>query len=293
MKIIYFEPEKLIHDNNLQHQFQNIVYSFYKDNKRSFFWRTHPLPYYVLISEYMSQQTQMSRVEKFFGPWIDAFPSINALADAPFDMVLSRWMGLGYNRRALNLHKSAQIIKNVYHGNIPTDKNALEGLPGIGSYTSSAIMSFAYNIPTVLIETNIRAVYIAHCFLNYKQTNENKNTKIPDSLLKPLIEGTIDPQQPREWYYALMDYGAYLKKILNNPTQKSSHYAKQSKFKGSKRECRAEVLKFVLKHENCSYNEIISHLACKNISKDYHDNVIQELTQEKLIYLKNNTFKIQ
>ena len=177
----------------------------------------------------MLQQTQVDRVVPKYNAFIKAFPTARALAKAPLSDVLRLWSGLGYNRRAKYLHEAAKHLKpNV----------ALEDLPGVGPYTARAVRVFAYNKPEVLIETNVRAVFIHHLFPNV--------SKVPDARLMPFIEAALDRRNPREWYAALMDYGSFLKQKYPNPSRRSAQHAKQKPFKGSDREVRGAVLKATL-----------------------------------------------
>lgn len=186
----------------------------------------------------MLQQTQAPRVIEKYNQFLKKFPSLKSLAQAPLKKVLIAWLGLGYNRRAVNLQKAAQVIIKDHKGIFPKNRKDLEALPGVGPATAGDLLAFAYNIAVPLIETNIRSVYI-HCFFN-----DEKN--ISDAEIIPLIEKTLDKKNPRDWYYALMDYGAMLKATRVNPSRRSKHYAKQSPFRGSNRELRSKILKYSL-----------------------------------------------
>lgn len=212
------------------------IWKYYEKHKRQMAWRDDPTPYKVVVSEIMLQQTQAERVAKKFDSFIAKFPSLPLLAQAQLHEVLQEWQGLGYNRRALNLHKLAQAIK----GKLPQTYEELVELPGIGPNTAGSILAFAFNIPYPFIETNIRTVFINFFF-------KKSRGKIDDKKLIPLIKKTLDKKNPREWYYALMDYGAFLKRTQINPSRRSKHHVKQSKFKGSNRELRSHILKEVLK----------------------------------------------
>lgn len=227
--------------------FQAQIWTFYGHSGRySLLWRRTHDPYCILVSEIMLQQTQVARVEKKYPEFLRAFPTIRALAKASTADILRVWQGMGYNRRALALKKIAEIIVHEHKGKVPNDPELLEKLPGIGPYTARAITTFAFNAPHVFIETNIRRVYIHHFFSNLLDTE--CPVKISDTEIVPLIETTLDHNDPREWYYALMDYGAQLPKQVKNPNQKSAHYAKQSAFKGSNREARGMILKLLAQH---------------------------------------------
>ena len=218
--------------------FKNKIYEQYYSHGRTFPWRDAPNPYHVFISEVMLQQTQTSRVVPKFEQFIVAFPSFEALAAAPFPEVLLYWKGLGYNRRALSLQKSAQKIVTEFGGALPTCTKILESFPGIGPATAASIVAFAFNKPTVFIETNIRTVFIYEFFRG--------QALVKDSEILPLVEKTLDIQEPRMWYYALTDYGVMLKKELGSNNARSAHYVKQSKFIGSVRQIRGQILEFLL-----------------------------------------------
>lgn len=207
--------------------FQTIILDFYKANGRHHLpWRTsHITPYHIMVSEIMLQQTQVDRVVPKFLSFMTRFPTIQDLANAPQSDVIKLWSGLGYNRRARYLHQAAKVIVGDHKGVVPSSLSELTTLPGLGSYTSSAILAFSFNLPVSVIETNIRTVYIHHFYPNHQQ--------VDDKLLLPLINATINHDNPRQWYAALMDYGAHLKMTVGNLTRQSKTYAKQSKFEGS------------------------------------------------------------
>ena len=192
-----------------------------------------------MVTEIMLQQTQVSRVSEIFPQFIKKFPSISSLARASREEVLQAWQGLGYNRRALYIHRSAQKIIEDYKNNVPHNQSILQTLPGIGPNTAASICAFAFNQPVVFIETNIRSVFIHHFFKDAK--------KIPDNEILPLIQKSLSIKNPREWYWALMDYGSMLKKQGENPSKKSQHYTIQKKFKDSNREVRGNILKMLLR----------------------------------------------
>jgi A/G-specific adenine glycosylase len=219
-------------------QFKTVIYDYYKANKRTFSWRTVIDPYRVTVSEIMLQQTQTHRVEKKFELFIAAFPNFIKLAEAPLRDVLFQWQGLGYNRRALALHKIAQNVIAEHHGILPNNPETLIQFPGIGSATAASICAFAFNAPTVFIETNIRSVFI-HFFFQGRE-------HVSDKEIMPFIEESLDRENAREWYYALMDYGVALKKQMPNPNRRSAHHARQSAFAGSDRQIRGQLIKLLL-----------------------------------------------
>jgi A/G-specific adenine glycosylase len=226
-------------DLQTKREFIKTVYTYYRKHGRSFPWRDTRDAYKIFVSEIMLQQTQADRVVEKYNLFIKKFPTITILASAPLSEVLAMWKGLGYNRRAKYVQMTAQIITEKYNGVFPRDKKLLMELPGIGSATAGDILAFAFNVPEIVVETNIRTVFIHHFF---PETEKSLRTKISDTELLPLIEHTLDTKDPRSWYYALMDYGSMLKRTVGNASKRSSTYARQSTFKGSKRQLRAQVL---------------------------------------------------
>lgn len=205
-------------------------------------WRATYDPYEIWISEVMLQQTQVARVLGRWERWLVRFPTLEALADAQTADVLEEWQGMGYNRRALSLHKAAAQL--VTYGGFPQEVQDLVALPGIGNATAAGIRAFAFNLPAVYLETNVRTVFLHELFPTAEQ--------VPDSVLVPLVQETCpkDASQPedcpRTWYYALLDYGAYLKQVVPNPSRRSKTYAKQSRFEGSRRQKRAALVRIML-----------------------------------------------
>ncbi|MEI6387588.1 MAG: A/G-specific adenine glycosylase [Spirochaetota bacterium] len=218
-------------------EFRKMVLAWYADNRRDFPWRETRDPWAILLSEIMLQQTQTQRVIPRYLAFLKAFPGPQALAAAPLPELLVLWSGLGYNRRALALKRAAEEISGRFGGTVPSGDEELQSLPGIGPYTSAAVMAFAFGQPVLLIETNIRAAFIHHFFPD--------GAKVPDREILPLVAEALDHSDPRNWYYALMDYGSDLKKRLPNPNRRSAHYAKQSAFADSHRRVRGEVLRIL------------------------------------------------
>lgn len=225
--------------------FKRRVWNYYRTQRRALPWRnlsslSHARrAYYVLVSEIMLQQTQAERVIPKYRAFVKRFPTVATLADADFREVLSLWQGLGYNRRARMLHRAARMIMEEHHGKIPRDEMTLRNLPGIGPYTAGAICTFAYNLPAVIIETNIRSVFIHFFFSDSK-------AKIKDTDILPYIRKTLDRKRAAEWYSALMDYGSMLKRQGSNPSRKSSNYKRQSPYRNSDREIRGAIIRTLL-----------------------------------------------
>jgi A/G-specific adenine glycosylase len=234
-------------------EFKKLVWDFYQHNKRQFDWRDVEDPYQIVVSEVMLQQTQTSRVQKKFHEFLQKFPNFNALAQAERVDVLKIWVGLGYNRRAVALHEIAKRVMLEYKGQLPADVETLKTFKGLGHATASSIVAFAFNKPTVFIETNIRTVFL-HCFYRNEEL-------IHDKMLMPLVAMTVDQVNPRQWYYALTDYGVYLKKEHKNPSRNSKHHQVQSTFAGSDRQIRGAIIKFLTEHTKATQNKLIKNLA--------------------------------
>lgn len=166
------------------------------------------------------------------------FPTVVDLAKAPLSEVLRAWSGLGYNRRAKFLHAAAQQVVRQHAGIFPRTHADLVALPGIGSNTAGAILAYAYNYPAVFIETNIRSVMIMYFFESQEE--------VTDTQIREAVTATLDHKNPREWYWALMDYGTYLKTTAGNHARRAKNYTKQSKFEGSVRKIRGQVLRALL-----------------------------------------------
>ena len=260
---------------------RGIIWEFYAANSRSFAWRQTENPYHIFVSEVMLQQTQTATVEKKYGPFIAAFPDFVSLAQAPFADVLPLWRGLGYNRRALALHKSAQIIVERYGGVLPNEPEILDELPGIGPATAASICAFAFNKPVVFIETNIRTVFIT--------LFGGSRTDITDKELLPLIQVTLDHEQPRHWYYALMDYGVMLKKTLPNPSRRSKHYTQQSQFEGSERQIRGMILKAATTKKVFSFEDLC---CCIDREPERIRRNLEELCAEGFLHQEGDFFRL-
>jgi len=227
----------------------------------------------------MLQQTQVDRVIPKYLLFIKTFPDFKTLVKGNVSDLLTAWKGLGYNRRALNLKKTAEIVTEKYGGKVPKDTASLLELPGIGPATAGDIQAFAWNIPATVIETNIRSVYI-HFFFPKKKNIHDKD------ILK-LIEKTVDQKNPRDWYYGLMDYGAMLKRTVGNASTKSAHYKKQSLFKDSNRKLRADILFLLHDKKHIQEEELLTHFNDERSMKN-----IENLSKEGFIKKKDGTWYI-
>lgn len=259
------------------HLFREGIYQYYRENRRAFPWREEISEYGVFISEVMLQQTQAPRVVSKYLAFLQRFPNFDELARASVKDVLGLWQGLGYNRRALALKRAAEIIVAQHGGKLPRTIESLDELPTIGPATASSIVAFAFNAPTVFIETNVRSVYLHVFFFGV--------VGVTDKQLFELVEKTLDRTNPREWYYALMDYGTMLKKS-GNPSRASKHYSKQSRFEGSQRQLRGAILRLLLQRSH-SGSELEDLLNDSRIA-----GVLETLVKERLIVLKGEHYFI-
>lgn len=216
-------------------EFRQLLWEKGRELYRSMPWRDDTRAYFILVSELMLQQTQVDRVIPKFNAFIAKFPSVEALAQASLADVLQLWNGLGYNRRAKYLHDAAKMIKSEFGGAFPANRVELRRLPGVGEGTSGAIAAYAFNQPEVFIETNVRTVFFHHFF--------TEGGKVDDSEIAKLLSETLDHENPREFYWALMDYGTWLKKQGTGKVAQSRHYKRQSPLKGSLREMRGMILR--------------------------------------------------
>ena len=261
--------------------FRQKIYDYYSLNRRNLPWRQTTNAYNIVVSEMMLQQTQVERVKDKYRGFIEAFPDFHALAMAPLKEVLSVWQGLGYNRRALALKQCAEEVISSYGGELPQDLEGLCKLPGIWRATAGEILAFAFNVPTVFIETNIRRVFIHEFF--------DGEDNVMDKKILPLVEATLDRENPREWYWALMDYGSMLKKKVVNPNRRSAHYARQSAFEGSDRRIRGIILRTLLKKAYVTEKELLCDVS---IDQGRLTGILGKMAEDGLIREKDGLYSI-
>lgn len=256
--------------------FVRTVKRFYDRHRRhSLPWRKTYNPYRILVSEIMLQQTQVERVVPKYKSFLGQFPNVKKLAAAPLSEVLKTWQGLGYNRRAKMLHECAKVVVDKYKGRFPKTYGELCELPGVGPYTAGAVMAFAYNKAVPLIETNVRTVFLHHFFQG--------KTEVADKEIVKLIERTLQHDNPRAWYAALMDYGVHLKREHGNQNHRSRHYTKQSPFEGSDRQVRGAILR-LLAERSYTISEFMKKLTFEQ--RKILDQ-LESLKNEGLVVVKN------
>jgi A/G-specific adenine glycosylase len=262
-------------------QFRAQIYQHYADHGRVMPWRSSREPYHIVVSEIMLQQTQVERVVPKYEQFISTFPDFFSLAQAPLREILTLWQGLGYNRRAISLKEISQRVVGEYGGKLPDSAETLQTFPGVGPATAGAICAFAFNQPTVFIETNIRRVFI-HCFFPGRNG-------IKDKEILPLVERTLDTSQPRTWYFALMDYGAMLKEMSANANRRSAHHTRQPAFAGSNRQIRGLILRFLLENSKATETELYRAVGR---SPDLVKKIASQLVNEGFIRKKGKSFAI-
>lgn len=224
---------------------------YYAGGRHELVWRKRITAYKVLVSEVMLQQTQVSRVLPKFEAWMKRYPTLEALSASNLQEVLVLWQGLGYQRRVKALLSIAQKTQKL-----PKSFEELLALPGVGTYTASALCAFAYNqFSHPVLETNIRTALIEYFHQDKETVHDGMLYDDLDRLEKnPLVQEL----GAREWYYALMDFGAYLKANKISHNTKSAHHTKQSPYKGSLRELRARTLFAITHRESLPSDERIS-----------------------------------
>ncbi len=260
--------------------FQAVIRDYYREHGRVFPWRETSDPYRILVSEFMLQQTQTSRVVEKYIEFITAFPDVFQLARSSFREVLRVWQGLGYNRRALALYKTAGEIAEKYQGRVPDDPVLLRQLPGVGEYTANAMMAIAFNKPAIVIDTNIRAVYLYFFFRETETVGKND--------IVPFVEATLDRDSPREWYYALFDYGSMLKRDYRD--LEAGKRRKQSAFRGSDREVRSSILRLLLDIEIMTEDQLLASLPSDN---ERARRLVTQLYEEGLIDYGDGVIRIK
>jgi A/G-specific adenine glycosylase len=256
--------------------FQRKVFTFYQNHKRNLPWRRTNNPYKILVSELMLQQTQVSRVITFYHTWMKQWPTVDRLASASRRDVLQAWMGLGYNSRAIRLHKAAHVIMKEFKGDVLQAMHHNKAIPGVGRYTSQAVLIFATNADLVTVDTNIRRIFI-HEF-GLPET-------VSERILWDLARRCLPKGRSRDWHNALMDYGA-----LHLTAQKTGvrPATRQSRFEGSDRQMRASIVRILLKG-SATFSEL---LAMTKAEQPRLERILQKMVDEQLIVVKGPLYKL-
>ena len=268
-------------------KFKRDILSWYSNNKRRYSWRDTNDPWKILLLETISQQTQLDRADTYFKIFIEKFPNPNSMASSSLKQVLSLWSGLGYNNRAKRLHESSKILSKTGFDKLYPN---FEVLPGVGPYTNSAILSFAYREKVITIDTNINRVISRYFGIKDTKTFLNDNTKL-----------LLDKVSSWDLNQAIMDFGSLVCKSKNPlcsicPLEKVckknivNTKKKQEAFSGSNRELRGDLLKLLLSNNKLSLKKIE-----KTLSVDREKLLKATTTLEKdgiITVKKNNLVEI-
>ncbi|MCX8124460.1 MAG: A/G-specific adenine glycosylase [Spirochaetes bacterium] len=275
-----FNKKKKI-DAAIKKKFLSCIYDYYDSNYRHLPWRTTDNSYHILVSEIMLQQTQVARVIEKYNQFIKKFPSVESLAKASFHEVLAVWQGLGYNRRAKYLWECAKIVVTQYNGKIPDDEKELQKLPGLGKATAASVSIFAFGKPALYVETNVRTVYIYTFFTT--------NDTVADVLILPLLQSTMDKANPKRFYNALMDTGAYIKQHYNY-SRHSTQYKVQSPYHSSLRKVRGDIVRFLVHNGTVHKEVLLQHL---NYPLEKIHLALDALCKENMICEEKNFYTIR
>jgi len=180
-------------------EFRAAILTWYDARARALPFRASRDPWAILVSEAMAQQTQISRVVEKWGPFMAAFPTVQALAAATPAAVLRAWQGLGYNRRALNLRRAARTIVEEHGGRVPGEVADLERLPGVGPYTARAVAAIAFGRPVGAVDTNVRRVL---------GRVAGGADGLAAAAVQSIADAIVPPDRPAAWTHAVMDVGA-------------------------------------------------------------------------------------
>jgi len=282
-------------------QVRRSVLNWYRKNRRDLPWRHTRDPYCVLVSEIMLQQTQVSRVLIKYQEFLTTFPSVQDLADAKPSEVIKVWAGLGYNRRALYLQKTAKAVVATYHGMFPSDLQQLKQLPGIGDYTARAILSFAFGKSLPMMDTNHRRFYQRVLFgMNSKK----------DAELLLAAEHVLPRKRAYDWNQALMDFGSlvcltgeprcedcplqrYCKaypSVLKIKKTKKPHTKKSIPFRETDRYIRGRIIEQLRQVDVCSLLDLLQ------IFQEFNDvrvrRIIEDLAREELLVKRGNRIQL-
>jgi A/G-specific adenine glycosylase len=184
---------------------RSALLAWYDEHRRDLPWRASPGggapdPYHVWLSEVMLQQTRVDTVKPYFARWLERFPTLSALAEAPLDEVLLAWEGLGYYSRARNLHRAVREVAERYSGQVPAEPATFRALPGVGRYTAGAVMSIAFGHAEPLVDGNVRRVFARLL----------DDPAPADAALWELAERLVPGERPGDLNQALMELGATL-----------------------------------------------------------------------------------
>jgi A/G-specific adenine glycosylase len=290
-------------DDKAIKQFQDKIFTWYKDHQRDLPWHKTRDPYSILVSEVMSQQTQLGRVIPKYEAWMKRFPTINQLADASTREVLQYWSGLGYNSRALNLQKTARIIVREFGGEFPQEIKELVELPGIGKYTAAAVACFAFDAQIPVVDTNIRKViltqFICHCEESRKTTKQphekdchvislqENQLAMTEKEIEEIAWQILPVGRAYEWNQALMDYSSLVLKQIKIPVPKQSH------FLSSDRYFRGQTIKLLIGKKSMTIDELWRYFDTKNpILRDRLEKILNTMQKDGLLHMAGESISL-
>ncbi len=258
------------------------LFSWYRNNKRTFSWRNTNDPWKIFLVEIISQQTQINRADDYYKKFIKEFPSPESMAKSSLKKVLELWSGLGYNNRAKRLYESSKILSESSFDSINPN---FEILPGVGPYTKNAILSFAYGDSVLAIDTNLERI-----ITRYFGVDDAKD------YLKRYSQSLLKKVNSKDLNQAFMDFGSMVctslspscdKCPLENECSKYFLKTKKSyqKFEGSNREIRGKVLKFLLNEDQISKEELINKLGEE---EEKLNKALYGLQKDNLLNIKKN-----
>ena len=201
--VTMWEEEKIL-------SFRQKLLAWYDENKRDLPWRRIRNPYLIWVSEIMLQQTRVDTVIPYYERFLEWFPTVGSLANAPEERLLKAWEGLGYYSRVRNMQAAAQQIMNDFNGEFPSTYEGISSLKGIGPYTAGAISSIAFNLAQPAVDGNVMRV-LARLFEVNHDIGNPSNRKI----FQAMMEILIDPERPGDFNQALMDLGSDIEAPVN------------------------------------------------------------------------------
>ena len=196
--------------------FRQKLLAWYDENKRDLPWRRSKNPYHIWVSEIMLQQTRVDTVIPYYERFLDWFPTVESLANAPEERLLKAWEGLGYYSRVRNMQTAARQIMSDFQGEFPSTYEGISSLKGIGPYTAGAISSIAFNLPQPAVDGNVMRV-LARLFEVNHDIGNPSNRKI----FQAMMEVLIDPDRPGDFNQALMDLGSDIEAPVNPRPEES------------------------------------------------------------------------
>ena len=258
------------------------LFSWYRNNKRTFSWRNTNDPWKIFLIEIISQQTQLNRADDYYKKFIKEFPTPETMAKSSLKKVLELWSGLGYNNRAKRLYESSKMLSESSFDSINPN---FEILPGVGPYTKNAILSFAYGDSVLAIDTNLERI-----ITRYFGVDDAKD------YLKRYSQSLLKKVNSKDLNQAFMDFGSMVCTSLSPScdicpleTECSKYFSKikksYQKFEGSNREIRGKVLKLLLNEDQISKEELINKLGEE---EEKLNKALHGLQKDNLLIIKKN-----